>query len=267
MPRPRGCPRRSPRLRGGHLGDSARPALSPSHGAMQCWHPVPRAGSGPWPGLLTAAERGQRVGRGGESREQGCPPPARVAAGRAAPALAVRQRLLTQKRLSAPQPPARVVPTALAPSRPCRLVIGVYLWSVWCTWGSGDALESQRRADRDGCLQTGGPRFQARVRPAAGRRGWGRREVPTAGPEGRSSPAPSRRGVYPGCRASSSRRTFKSLFVIAKAIYVYYRMLWKCHVFKKCGKETSKPVMDAVAHEWLPPCVPRCPYVAALTAS
>lgn len=132
---------------------------------------------------------------------------------------------------------------------------------VWrCTGVAASSGQRRMPADR-------GPRFQARVRPAAGRRGWGRREVPTAGPEGRSSPAPSRRGVYPGCRASSSRRTFKSLFVIAKAIYVYYKMLWKCHVFKKCGKETSKPVMDAVAHEWLPPCVPRCPYVAALTAS
>lgn len=117
------------------------------------------------PGRLRALARpphGRRAwtARGEGRGEPGTgvpPPPARVAAGRAAPAPAVRQRLLTQKRLSAPQPPARVVPMALAPSRPCRLVIGVYLWSVWCTWGSGDALESQRRADRDGCLQTGDP--------------------------------------------------------------------------------------------------------------
>lgn len=132
---------------------------------------------------------------------------------------------------------------------------------VWRCTGVA-ASSGQRRMPADW-----GPRFQARVRPAAGRRGWGRQEVPTAGPEGRSSPVPSGRGLYPGCRVSRSQRTFKSLFVIAKAIYAYYRMLWKCHVFKKCGKETSKPVMDTVAHEWLPPCVPWCPYVAALTAS
>lgn len=216
MPRPRGCPRRSPRLRGGHLGDSARPALSPPHGAMQCWHPVPRAGSGPWPGLLTAAERGQRVGRGGESREQGCPPPARVAAGRPAPALAVRQRLLTQKRLSAPQPPARVVPMALAPSRPCRLVIGVYLWSVWCTWGSGDALErSVERTETDACGP--GTPFPSKGETRGRAAGLGQ----AGGPHGRSrrpvQPCAQRAGPLPRVQSLQVTENFQKSFCNCKS--------------------------------------------------
>lgn len=216
MPRPRGCPRRAPRLRGGHLGDSARPALSPPHGAMQCWHPVPRAGSGPWPGLLTAAERGQRVGRGGESWEQGCPPPARVAAGRAAPAPAVRQRLLTQKRLSAPQPPARVVPTALAPSRPCRLVIGVYLWSVWCTWGSGNALErSVERTETDACRP--GTLFPSKGETRGRAAGLGQ----AGGPHGRSrrpvQPCAQRAGPLPRVQSLQVTENFQKSFCNCKS--------------------------------------------------
>lgn len=268
MPRPRGCPRRSPRLRGGHLGDSARPALSPP-----AWRDAvlaPRA-----PGRLRALARPPHGRRAWTARGEGrgepgggvsapprpgccwprCPGPGCAAATPDAE---------TALRATAPGPRRAYGPGSFSsvPFGHQRVFMErlVHL-GVWRCTGVA-ASRGQRRVPADR-----GPHFQARVRPAAGRRGWGRREVPTAGPEGRSSPAPSRRGVYPGCRASSSRRTFKSLFVIAKAIYAYYRMLWKCHMFKKCGKETSKPVMDAVAHEWLPPCVPRCPYVAALTAS
>lgn len=171
MPHPRGCPRRAPRLRGGHLGDSARPALSPPHGAMQCWHPVPRAGSGPWPGLLTAAERGQRVGRGGESREEGCPPPRPGCCWPRCPGpgcAAATPDAEMALRATAPGPRRAYGPGSFSsvPFGHRRVFMErlVHL-GVWRCTGVA-ASSGQRRVPADW-----GPRFQARVRPAAGRRG------------------------------------------------------------------------------------------------
>lgn len=171
----------------GISGTARGPPCPPRMARCSAGTPCPGQAPGPGPASSRPPSVDSAWGGAGRAGRRGVHPPARVAAGRAAPAPAVRQRLLTQKRLSAPQPPARVVPTALAPSRPCRLVIGVYLWSVWCTWRSGDALErSVERTETDAC-RLGTP-FPSKGETSGRAAGLGQ----AGGPHGRS-----RRPVQP----------------------------------------------------------------------